>query len=167
MTRLSEADLKRALERGQVQGADRLAAEAALARKGGRGSQRNDPEGEAQAAVIERFNARHPEHARRLIHIPNGGSRRRHEAWRMKCQGVRPGVSDLEFCQARGGYFGLWIEMKAPKPHRSRVTDDQVDWIVLMRDEGYRAEVARGADEALAILEDYLAQPRTVVRGGA
>ena len=46
--------------------------------------------------------------------IPNGGLRNVVVAKKMKAEGVKPGVLDLFFTLARGGYHGLFIEMKRP-----------------------------------------------------
>lgn len=95
----------------------------------------------------------HPE-LRRLFHIANGGSRHPAEAQKLRRMGVVPGVSDLFLPVARHGYHGIWIEMK--RKHGGRLSPDQKDWIEGMREEGYKAERADGADEAIAILEEYL-----------
>lgn len=69
---------------------------------------RGEIEGEEQVQVIDEFRARYPVQGQLLIHIPNGGSRRnKFEGYRLKRQGVRPGVSDLLLPVARGGHFGL------------------------------------------------------------
>lgn len=119
---------------------------------------RQDREGEEQSALIEAFAASYPDFAHLLIHIPNGGSRRnRFEGYRLKRQGVKAGVSDLLLSTARGGFFGLWIEFKATPPYDAPVTDAQWNWISDMKQQGYRAEVCRGAEAAMEVLSDYLA----------
>lgn len=95
----------------------------------------------------------HPE-LRRLFHIANGGSRHPAEAVKLRRMGVVPGVSDLFLPVARKGYHGLWIEMK--REHGGKLSKPQKEWLEGMREEGYKAERANGADEAIAILEDYL-----------
>lgn len=50
-----------------------------------------------------------------LFHVPNGGSRDRREAARLKAQGVRAGVPDLCLPVPSGAYHGLFIELKAGK----------------------------------------------------
>ena len=67
----------------------------------------------------------HPELAL-LFHVPNGGRRDVIEAAHLKAQGVRAGVPDLCLPVARGGYHGLYIELKAA---RGRVQDTQREWI--------------------------------------
>jgi hypothetical protein len=47
-----------------------------------------------------------------LFHIPNGGYRGKAEAGRFKAAGVKAGVWDLFLPVARGGYHGLFVEMK-------------------------------------------------------
>lgn len=89
-----------------------------------------------------------------LVHIPNGGLRSKPEAVRFKRLGVKPGVSDLMLPVARNGYHGLWIEMK--RQHDGKLSKPQKEWIDDMRKQGYKAERANGADEAIAILEEYL-----------
>lgn len=50
-----------------------------------------------------------------LHHIPNGGSRNRAEAVKLKQMGVKSGVSDLCLPYPKGIYCGLYIEMKYDK----------------------------------------------------
>ena len=55
--------------------------------------------------------ARYPE-LELLYHIPNGGKRDACTAVNLKRQGVKAGVPDLHLPVARGGYHGLYIELK-------------------------------------------------------
>lgn len=89
-----------------------------------------------------------------LYHIPNGGKRRRTEAARFKAMGVKPGVPDLCLPVPRGGYHGLYVEMK--RREEGRVSEDQAEWIDGLRANGYCAGVAYGCHEAEGILEAYL-----------
>ena len=47
-----------------------------------------------------------------LHHVPNGGSRNKQEAVKLKQMGVKAGVSDLCLPYPKGIYCGLYIEMK-------------------------------------------------------
>lgn len=91
---------------------------------------------------------------RLLHHIPNGGSRNPIEAARLKGQGVKPGVPDLCLPVARGGFHGLYIEMKRRKG--GRISPEQEAWLRELRKQGFRAEVCRGWEEAKNTLEEYL-----------
>lgn len=88
-----------------------------------------------------------------VFHIPNGGSRHPAEAARLKAQGVKAGVPDLCIPVARGGNHSLYIEMKAPK---GRVSEKQREWLALLREQGMRAIVCYGADNAIKAIEAYM-----------
>lgn len=127
-----------------------------------RGRSKREIEGDEQAELIKLFRMKYPQYTDYLIHTPNGGSRKNaFEGWRLKQQGVRAGVSDLQLPVARGGYFGLWIEFKAAPPNDAAVSAEQKEWVKLMREQGHRAEVCKGVAQAIALLDEYLALPPT------
>lgn len=131
-------------------------------------ARKSEAEGEEQAELIQQFRALFPVVGHLLVHVPNGGFRKNaFEGWRLKQQGVRAGVSDLLLPVARGGYFGLWIEFKAAPPSDAAVSDSQKEWVGLMREQGYRAEICLGVAAALEVLTDYLKQPETRVTKSA
>ena len=88
-----------------------------------------------------------------LYHIPNGGSRNRLEAANLKRQGVKAGVPDLCLPVARGGFHGLYIEMKAGK---NKTTDKQNSWLAALKAQGYCTAVCYNWLEAKELLENYL-----------
>ena len=88
-----------------------------------------------------------------MHHIPNGGKRSKSEASRFKAMGVKAGVSDIFLPVSRGGYHGLYIELKAKD---GRPTKEQKDFIAAVEQEGYFAVVAYGGEEASKIIERYL-----------
>ena len=90
------------------------------------------------------------------MHIPNGGYRNPREAHNLKLQGVKPGVPDLFLPVARGGWHGLFIEMKRQKG--GRLSDDQKAWIDALTDQHYLAVRADGAEQACEILYKYLTE---------
>lgn len=96
-----------------------------------------------------------------MFAIPNGaflqGDRvRRAKQWgKLKRQGAREGVSDVFLPVPRGGYHGLWIELKATRPHASDVSEDQAEWQKEMRGQGYLAVVAYGSKEAADAVTSY------------
>ena len=89
-----------------------------------------------------------------MFHIPNGGSRNKIEAARLKRQGVKKGVSDVFLSCPKGGYHGLYIEMKRQKG--GTVTKEQSDWLELMAHYGYKVAVCYGAAAAIAVITEYL-----------
>jgi hypothetical protein len=114
-------------------------------------------EGQEQAELIAWLHMDYPDIAHLMIHIPNGGSRKNaFEGWRLKMQGVRKGVSDLFFAYPVGEYHGLWIEFKAAPPNNATVTPEQQAWLGLMREQGYRASLCLGVEEAKAVIQNYL-----------
>lgn len=90
---------------------------------------------------------------RLLFHIPNGGKRSKSEAVRFRAAGVRSGVPDLFLSCSRGGYHGLWIEMKAVG---GRVSQEQERWRKDLMEQGYMCVVCYGADAAIATIEKYM-----------
>lgn len=87
-------------------------------------------------------------------HTPNGGSRDKREAAKLKAMGVVPGIPDLIMLYA-GKTYGLELKTK-----RGVVSADQRAMLDAFRSAGAFAEVAHGIDEALAILNRWgLLQP--------
>lgn len=88
-----------------------------------------------------------------LLHIPNEGKRGPKAARDAKRLGVRTGVPDLFLALPRGGYAGLWIEMKAKGGKLSIL---QEVWLKKMSSVGYKAEVCFGYDHAVHGIVSYL-----------
>lgn len=97
--------------------------------------------------------ARHPD-LRMLFAVPNGGDRHKAVAAKLKAEGVKAGVLDYILPVARGGFHGLAIELKRRK--RGQTSGEQEQWIEAFRAQGWRAEVCKGWEQALAVLSDYL-----------
>lgn len=94
----------------------------------------------------------HPE-LKWLHHIPNGGSRNRAEAVKLKQMGIKAGVADLFLPCPKGIYCGLYIEMKYGDNRR---TDKQKEFLADMAGNGYFAATCYSADEAIRVLEEYV-----------
>lgn len=88
-----------------------------------------------------------------VFHIPNGGSRDKREAANLKRQGVQPGVPDLFVPVARGGWHGLFVEMKTAK---GRASPKQREWLELLSAQGYLVKVCRGSEEAIRVIGAYM-----------
>ena len=93
-----------------------------------------------------------------LFAIPNGGARSAIEGSRLVGLGVRAGVFDLffSFPSAARKKHGLYVEMKAPKPHSSKVTDKQTAFAKRMQAVGFECVVCYGWDAARNALRLYL-----------
>ncbi|CQI96085.1 VRR-NUC domain [Yersinia rohdei] len=87
-----------------------------------------------------------------LIHIPNEGKRGPKAARDAKRLGLRKGVPDLFLALPRGGYAGLWVEMKSEK---GKVSVEQNQWIAKLCDGGYQVEICFCFDRAKVIIEHY------------
>lgn len=87
-----------------------------------------------------------------LHHCPNGGSRNRMEAAKLKQMGVKAGVSDLCLPYPKGKYHGLYIEMKFGN---NRVQDTQREFLTDMAAAGHYACVCYSAADAIGVLAEY------------
>lgn len=98
-------------------------------------------------------------------HVPNGGQRNKKTASDLKRQGVKVGVSDLHVRQARGGWHGLYLELKATPPRDAALAQSQFEWLECSEYEGYCAVLALGLEQAKAVLREYASWPRTQIVG--
>lgn len=89
-----------------------------------------------------------------LFHVPNGGTRGKAEAGRFRAEGVKAGVPDLFLPVAISPWHGCFVEMKRRKG--GRVSSEQRQWIDALREQGYYAAVAYGAEDAIAIIKQYM-----------
>lgn len=88
-----------------------------------------------------------------LHHVPNGGSRNKQEAVKLKQMGVKAGVSDLCLPYPKGAYCGLYIEMKYGK---NKQQDTQKEFLADMAEAGHFVATCYSAEEAIKVLEEYL-----------
>lgn len=112
-------------------------------------------EHDEQAAVIAwaKLNeTRYP--ALEFLHsTPNGGYRHPAVAARMKAEGVKRGVLDLQLPMPAGPYHGLWIEMKFGK---GRLSKQQKVWVNQLTAWGHYVEVCWDANAAIDVITAYL-----------
>lgn len=124
---------------------------------------RQQREAAEQAALFEwaRAQAHVLPGIRLMFAIPNGaylqgGTAQRAAQWaKLRKQGARPGVHDVMLPVPRGEYHGLWLEMKAPRPHHAEVSAEQQAWLVDMLAQGYQAHVCYGWIDAVAKINLY------------
>ncbi|EKN4700378.1 VRR-NUC domain-containing protein [Yersinia ruckeri] len=88
-----------------------------------------------------------------LIHIPNEGKRGPKAARDAKRLGLRKGVPDLFLALPRGGYAGLWIEMKALD---GQSTVEQFLWPRKLDNVGYVATTCFSFSHAKDTVVNYL-----------
>ncbi len=104
-----------------------------------------------------------------LVHHANEGSRTARYGKILKLAGLAPGYPDLSLMEARGGYFGMFVELKRSRRYSesemaSKSWQLQDKWLALLNRNGYLALRCFGFGEAKERLEMYLSWPLTVVR---
>lgn len=113
-------------------------------------------EHDEQAQLVQMVEMAFPAMSALLFAIPNGANKGPVARLRFKAEGLRPGVPDMFFALPVGQYHGLFIEMK--RRRGGTVSPEQKAYIEALRAQGYRAEVCKGCDEALAVMREYLAE---------
>lgn len=104
----------------------------------------------------------HPE-LRNLFAVPNGaklpytvnaeGKRHSRQGAFLRAEGLESGVPDLLLAVARCGYHGLFLEMKRKG---NKPTDEQLDWHVRLKAEGYAVVIPYSAEQAREYTLAYL-----------
>lgn len=89
-----------------------------------------------------------------LHHIPNERKCSLQQGRYMKRKGVKSGVPDLCLPVPRGGYHGLYIEMKREKG--GRLSPSQKWWLAELEKQGYKAVRCNGFEAAAAEIKKYL-----------
>lgn len=113
-------------------------------------------EAEEQSAFIELCNShvhKYPE-LELIFHIPNGaGKLSKRLGGLLKKMGLKRGVLDLLLPCQRGGYAGLFIEMKSKIGKPSK---EQNWWAGKLKEQGYLCILAKGSDMAWNSVIYYL-----------
>ena len=79
------------------------------------------------------------------------------QAKKVKKSGMRKGYPDLFLPVPRGGYHGLYIELKRKKRGKAlEASDDQKWWLRKLTEQGYYTTVCRGFDETTETIINYL-----------
>jgi hypothetical protein len=122
-------------------------------------SERRDDEHDIQSAFFDRLrgmasaDSRYAQAVARTFAVPNGGTRSKRAAARLKREGVRAGVSDVCCAYPSARRHGLWLEFKAPG---GTITTEQQAWIDESLRLGYEACVCWSAGEAIAVWRAYV-----------
>jgi len=83
----------------------------------------------------------------------NNGARTMGEAVKLKRLGLRKGICDICIPLPIAPYHGLYLELK--RQSGGVVSKEQKACIEVLRKLGYKAEVARGCEEAIRIFQEY------------
>jgi hypothetical protein len=86
---------------------------------------------------------------------PNAGRMSFGAASYMRSEGRTAGIPDLFIAVQRGGYGGLYVEMKHGK---GKLSDAQRIAIQRLIANGYRVSVCYSAADAIRVITDYMAQ---------
>lgn len=105
-----------------------------------------------QVACVRAFRYKYPNAI--IYAVPNGGQRSIKTAAALKAEGVTSGVPDLFVAEARGGYHGLYIEMKDGK--KGRVSENQAEMMARLIEKGYKCVVCRDFEEFERDTDNYM-----------
>lgn len=107
-------------------------------------------------AWAEAMTTQYPELAL-LFSITNSGLHHIHYAVLLNRLGRKKGVPDLCLPVARGGFHGLYVELKPLVP--STVKKEQKAWLKALEMQGYYAVVAKGWVKASELILEYINLP--------
>lgn len=110
-------------------------------------------EDKLQSECVKWFRFQYPKLKKLLFHVPNGGSRNKIEAKKLKVMGVVPGVGDLILLVSRKGYGALCIEMKTQSGEQS---PSQKEWEKETTAAGNKYSLCRSFNEFEKTINDYL-----------
>lgn len=85
--------------------------------------------------------------------VPNGGHRHKLVAQKMKAEGVKAGVLDINLDVPITPYHGLRIEMKFGK---NKPTENQLEWIERYQNYGYKTAICYDWETAARTILEYL-----------
>jgi len=110
-----------------------------------------------QTAIVKYLQLKHP-NARYCASL--GGIRTSFkQAIKAKATGYVKGFPDLQITEARGGYFGLFLEIKMEKRY---ATKEQKEWITDLSARGYKAVIVKGIDDCISAIDNYLKLKQTI-----
>lgn len=113
-------------------------------------------EHEEQAALMDWIyltSRKYPE-LNLFYHVPNEGKRSPAAAMKLLAEGLKKGVPDNFLPVARGGYHGLYIELKRTKG--GKLSPEQRQWLDDLNAQGYLAVECKGWEAAAKVIENYI-----------
>lgn len=94
-----------------------------------------------------------------LYAIPNGGKRNAITGAMLKSEGVKSGVPDICLPVGRGGFLGMYIEMKRVDRETSK---NQKEWLNKLVEYGHKCVVCYSFESAKEELEKYCSMGPTI-----
>lgn len=129
-------------------------------------------EHQEQVAFVSWFKTQYPKYSKAIFSCPNGADISGHSTkglssnvvrakkmQKLKAEGFKAGVSDIQIPVSRNGYHGLWIEFKRSNGTIKNLSKEQNEHLLLMRELGHKAEWAAGAQVAIKITKEYMGNP--------
>jgi len=110
------------------------------------------PESDICKALWHWFFYRYPQYRKRYLRIEVGGQRTKKTQGILKAEGCKAGVSDIFIALPKGGYAGLWLEVKVEK---GRLSVLQKEFHEEMKDD-YQCVTAYGLHDCKALIESYM-----------
>lgn len=101
-----------------------------------------NPEDALQISIMDWMRLQHPNVL--AVHIPNGGSRNKIEAVKLKRMGVKAGMPDIFIPQKSVNSLGFFCELKVGK---NTPTPIQKEVMQKLQDSGYYCCIARSLEE--------------------
>ena len=94
------------------------------------------------------------QHSEAIYCASLGGQFQPYHSQRVKAKrtGYVAGFPDLFIYEARGGYYGLALELKVKGNY---ATESQKKWIAKLNERGYLAKVCTGFEQAQKEIDDY------------
>jgi len=113
-----------------------------------------------QCEVVEfcRLNKEFPD-LKKIYAVPNAARRSLRQGAKMKAEGMRSGVPDLVLPIGKGGFFGLYIEMKTKG---GSLSDNQKIVLGELKYDNYKIAVCYSSEEAIDLLSKYIQMEGTV-----
>lgn len=117
------------------------------------------PETKTQIAILEWLAWQHPDARKHVVKIRNEGAFKGGGLFTAIRAGLQPKASDLFIAYPVGPYHGAWIEVKPDgykmtKSNKSH-HEGQIEFIRIMRLQGYFGEMIIGVDQGISALQSY------------
>lgn len=111
--------------------------------------------------MVRLYECDYPE-LRYIAAWPNGGERSGKAASKIKAEGGRPGPLDYLCPIEKNNFNGLAIELKT---QTGVVSEEQRDWIAMLKKNNWSVSVARSSQQAWDIVRWYFDLPETPTIG--